>query len=217
MRPGRLLEIAGLIRRYLPEAETIGCFVRVTDTADKTDRELSALGEAGYDGITIGAETGDGQSPAFMDKGCRPEDILTQCRRLDRAAIRYSFFYLAGVSGAGRGEEGALATAALCNQLHPQRIGTSMLTVCPHAALWREIQQGRWQEAGELEKYRELRVLVERLDIPVVFAALGASNAVQLQGRLPEQREQLLAALDRVADALGEDRLRQYRTGLRHL
>lgn len=90
MRPGRLLEIAGLIRRYLPEAETIGCFVRVTDTADKTDRELSALGEAGYDGITIGVETGDGQSLAFMDKGCRPEDILTQCRRLDRAAIRYS-------------------------------------------------------------------------------------------------------------------------------
>lgn len=217
LRPGRLTEIAGLIRRYLPEVETIGCFARVTDTADKTDRELAALGEAGYDGITIGVETGDGQALAFMDKGYRPEDILTQCRRLDRAGIRYSFFYLAGVSGAGRGEEGALATAALCNQLHPQRIGTSMLTVCPHSALWREIQQGRWQEAGELEKYRELRVLVERLDIPVVFAALGASNAVQLQGRLPEQREQLLAALDRVADALGEDRLRQYRTGLRHL
>lgn len=121
MRPGRLLEIAGLIRRYLPEAETIGCFVRVTDTADKTDRELSALGEAGYDGITIGAETGDGQSPAFMDKGCRPEDILTQCRRLDRAAIRYSFFYLAGVSGAGEGEMGVTFFRLMCLPGKPAR------------------------------------------------------------------------------------------------
>jgi hypothetical protein len=38
-----------------------------------------------------------------------------------------------------------------------------------------------------------------------------------LQGRLPEQREQILAALDTIITDIGEERLRNYRTSLRHL
>ena len=43
----------------------------------------------------------------FMDKGYAAADIVEQCQRLDRAGIHYSFFYLAGISGAGRGETGS--------------------------------------------------------------------------------------------------------------
>ena len=46
---------------------------------------------------------------------------------------------------------------------------------------------------------------------------LGASNPVMLQGRLPEQREQILTALDTIITDIGEERLRSYRTSLRHL
>lgn len=59
--------------------------------------------------------------------------------------------------------------------------------------------------------------LVDGLEIPVEFAMLGASNPVMMQGRLPEQRAQIIAALDRVIDEIGEDRLRHYRTNLKHL
>ena len=92
-----------------------------------------------------------------------------------------------------------------------------MLTVFPDAPLCREIQQGNWKEASELEKYREIRTLLESLEIPVRFAALGASNAVQLQGSLPQDRETLAAALDRIMETAGEDVLRDYRAHLRHL
>lgn len=213
----RLKTIAELIHRYFPECRTIGCFARVTDIALKTDRQLSELRALGYDGITIGVETGDGEALAFMDKGYPPEEILAQCRRLDQAGIGYHFFYLAGISGAGRGEEGARKSAALFNQLHPRIIGTSMLTVWPESALYREIQAGNWQEAGELEKLREVKCLAEHLEIPVLFAALGASNAVPVQGRLPEDRQQLLAALEDACSTLKEEELREYRTHLPHL
>ena len=217
LKAGRLLEIAGLVRRYFPEVRTIGCFARVTDMANKTDEELVRLRQAGYDGITIGVETGDDEALAFMNKGYRSADILTQCRRLDRAGIGYQFFYLTGISGAGRGEEGARATAAVCNQLHPRLVGASMLTVFPDSELYREIRKGAWREAGEQEKYRELRALAEALDIPVTFAALGASNAVSLQGQLPRDREKLLAALDAVTASYSEAELRRYRETLPHL
>lgn len=217
LRADRLLEIAGLIRRYLPSVRTVGCFSRITDVALKSDEELAALGRAGYDGLTIGIETGDGEALAFMNKGYAPEDILTQCERLDRAGIHYSFFYLAGISGAGRGEAGARATAAVCNRLHPRLIGVNMLTVYPDSALYREIQRGNWRESGELEKYRETRTLLENLNIPTVFAAMGASNAFQFQGSLPEEKEALLAGLDEIIGSAQEGRLRAYREQLPHL
>lgn len=214
---GRLMAIAELIRRYLPSVESIGSFARVTDAEGKSNEELAALRRAGYDGLTIGMETGDDEALGFMNKGYCAADIAAQCRRLEQADIRYSVFYLAGISGAGRGEAGARATAAVLNRLHPQRIGVNMLTVYPESKLWQDIQQGRWQEAGELEKYREIRTLLEHLEIPVQFAALGASNAFQLQGALPEDRSVLAAALDHIAEAFPEDELREYRKNLPHL
>lgn len=217
LKTDRLLEIARLIGRYFPAIETIGCFARITDIGLKTDGELEQLRAAGYDGLTIGVETGDGPSLTFMDKGYTPEDILTQCRRLDRAGVGYNFFYLTGIAGAGQGERSAGASAELFNQLHPRLIGSSMLTVYPNSRLYREIQAGNWREAGEVEKYEELKTLASRLDIPVILAALGASNAYQFQGRLPEDREAILAALDGIIRRESEDRLRSYRTTLPHL
>lgn len=217
LRCDRLLEIAGLIRQYLPSVRTVGCFSRITDIALKSDEELAALGRAGYDGLTVGIETGDGEALAFMNKGYAPGDILTQCRRLDEAGIGYSFFYLAGISGAGRGEAGARATAAVCNQLRPWLIGVNMLTVCPDSELSREIRRGAWRESGELEKYRETRTLLECLNIPTIFAAMGASNAFQFQGALPEEQDALLARLDEIIASGQEDRLRSYREQLPHL
>lgn len=213
----RLKAVADLIRRYFPECRTIGCFARVTDIALKTDEQLLALHDLGYDGITIGVETGDGEALAFMDKGYQPEEITAQCQRLDRAGIHYHFFYLAGISGAGRGETGARKSAEVFNQLHPQIIGTSMLTVYPESKLYVEIQAGNWKEAGELEKLAELRCLVEHLRIPVFFAALGDSNAIHVQGRLPEEKDRLLARLEEVCRTESEAALRHYRTHLPHL
>ena len=213
----KLMEIAGLVHKYFPETETIGSFARVTDVALKSDRELASLRGAGYDGLTIGIETADDAALQFMDKGYLAADILEQCGRLDKAGIRYSFFYLTGISGAGHGEDGARATAAVCNELHPILVGANMLTVYPNAILYEEIRQGNWKEEGELEKYREVRALVEGLEIPTEFAALGASNAFQLHGVLPKDKETLIASFDRIIGTVKEDDLREYRRNLPHL
>ena len=181
------------------------------------DGELTALREAGFDGLTIGIETGDDEALRFMNKGCTASDIVRQCQRLDQAGIHYSFFYLVGISGAGRGEAGAIATAQVCNQLHPTLIGVNMLTVYPDSELYQEIQCGHWTEEGELEKYKEIRTLLDHLEIPVQFAALGASNAFRFQGTLPQDTEALRDTLDQIIETVQEEDLREYRVHLRHL
>lgn len=213
----RLIAIADLIRQYIPSIKTIGCFARITDVALKSDEELASLHQAGYDGLTIGIETGDDEALRFMNKGYVAVDIVKQCQRLDKAGIHYNFFYLVSISGAGRGEIGAKATAAICNQLHPTLIGVNMLTIYPDSELYQEIQRGNWQEESEIEKYKEIRTLLENLEIPTQFAALGASNAFQFQGTLPEDKNALIAALDKIIETVREDDLREYRKNLPHL
>lgn len=217
LKTERLLEIATLIRRYLPSVETIGCFARVTDSVRKTDDELRRLREVGFTRLTIGVETGDDRALSFMRKGYTARDVLEQCGRLERAGIEYAFFYLAGISGRGNGEEGARQSAAIFNRLHPFLIGPNMLTVYPESALFREIRAGAWEEENELEKYREIRTLVERLEIPTYFAAMGASNAFQLRGSLPDERERLFGEIDGIIADAREEELREYRTRLPHL
>ena len=213
----RLKAIAELIRKYFPECGTIGCFSRVTDVTLKTDEELQKLRRLGYDGITIGVETGDNAALEFMNKGYQAQEVVEQTHRLDKADITYNFFYLTGISGAGRGLEGALESAKVFNQTRPKIIGSSMLTIFPESQLYREIQAGNWAEEGELEKLQELKTLIEHLEIPVFFASLGASNAVWVRGMLPENKKTMIADLEKACNPNHEKELRHYRTSLRHL
>ncbi len=213
----KLMEIAELIHKYLPTVTSIGCFARVTDVTPKTEVELANLRKAGYDGLTIGIETGDDKALKFMNKGYVSADIVTQCKKLDKENIHYSFFYLTSVSGAGRGEIGAKATAEICNQLKPIEVGANMLTIYPDSELYQEIQKGNWKEETEIEKYKEVRTLIENLKIPTIFGALGASNAFQLQGILPRDKEKLLSVLDEIIDNVSEEELQRYRKSVHHL
>ena len=59
--------------------------------------------------------------------------------------------------------------------------------------------------------------MAESLKIPVCFAALGASNAIPIQGHLPEEKETILSALNQIIETADENALREYRKNLRHL
>lgn len=213
----KLTAIAKLIHKYLPSVQSIGLFARITDITPKTNEELAKLRTFGYDGLTIGIETGDDEALRFMNKGYTSADIIKQCQRLDAAGIHYSFFYLVSISGAGRGKIGAKLTADVCNQIHPTIIGANMLTIYPDSELYAEIQRGNWQEEGELEKYKEVRTLIEHLQIPTIFVAMGASNAYQFHGQLPKDKEKLLAFLDEIIGNVSEEKLQRYRKSVHHL
>ena len=101
--------------------------------------------------------------------------------------------------------------------MHPALIGANMLTIYPDSELYAEIQRGNWQESDELEKYKEIRTLIKNLQIPTLFAAMGASNAYQFCGRLPEDKTKLLAFLDEIIENIDESELRRYRKNVTHL
>lgn len=213
----KLRQIAYLSKQYLNRLKTIGCFARITDITPKSVEELKQLRSCGYNGITIGVETGDDEALSFMHKGYTSADILTQCSKLDEAGLEYNFFYLTGIYGNGKSKQGVENTLKIFNQLNPKIVGASMLTIYSASELYGEIQKGNWTEESETEKYGELKMLVNGLDIKTHFAALGASNAIQLHGSVPTDRKELITAIDNFLNRFGENELKKYRKNLKHL
>lgn len=213
----KLRQIAYLSKQYLHHLKTIGCFARITDITPKSVDELKRLRSCGYNGITIGVETGDDEALSFMNKGYSSADILEQCRKLDEAGIEYNFFYLTGIYGRGKSRQGVDNTLKIFNQLNPKIVGASMLTVFPSSELYGEIKSGNWTEESETEKYEELKALVNGLTVKTHFAALGASNAVQLHGEIPRDRAELVSVIDEILCRFNESELEKYRKNLKRL
>ena len=213
----KLKEIARLAKQCLQKLTSIGCFARITDISPKSISELKELRTLGYNRITIGVETGDDTALSFMNKGYTSEDILEQCHKLDEANIEYDIFYLTGIYGKGKYMQGVSQSVKVFNQINPKLIGASMLTVYPSSKLYSEIQNGRWTEETEVEKYEEMKMLISGLEINVVFAAMGASNLLHLQGSLPAEKELLISQIDKFIGEVGEQNLRDYRKNLKHL
>lgn len=213
----KLKEIARSAKQCLQKLTSIGCFARITDITPKSVYDLKDLRALGYNRITIGVETGDDTALSFMNKGYSSADILEQCHKLDEADIEYDIFYLTGIYGKGKSAAGVEQTLQIFNQINPKLIGASMLTVYPTSELYSEIPAGRWTEEPEIEKYEEMKLLIRGLEIKTVFAAMGASNLLRLQGNIPDDKELLISQIDKLIGEFGEQNLRNYRTNLKHL
>lgn len=83
--------------------------------------------------------------------------------------------------------------------------------------LFGEIKSGNRIEESELEKYTEIKTLIELLNINTEIAAMGASNAFQFQAELPWDREKLLIYLDGIINNFSEGNLLKFRKNVRHL
>ena len=212
-----LAKLVDRIRDFLPKVQTIGMFARITDIATKSDEELRELRARGVTGLSIGTETGDDPSLAFMNKGHTAADILRQCHRLDEAGIEYYFTYMTGLAGAGNGLRAAEATAALYNRLHPYIIGIVSLTRFPDAPLAAEVSAGNFVEASERERLEELRAFIARLTIPTTIMGHTVSNTVPLVGYLPEDQARLLRESDDALACRSEKELADYRRSIAHL
>lgn len=213
----KLMEIALLLRRYLPEMVSFGMFARVTDIAPKTIEELKNLRHMKLDNLNIGMETAHDPTLEQMNKGYRASDIREQLARLDEAGIRYNVVYLNGLGGKGMGLASAYATAETLNQLHPFIVNIVSLTLFPDTRLYQEAIEGSYAEEPEIERLTEIRTLVDRLSIRTTILSNHISNTVPLIGMLPDDKAAIIRELDQAIAQFPEQELRTYRSQVRHL
>ena len=77
---------------YNDSNETVMCgFARITDSVKKTDEELISLRQAGYNGLTIGVETGDDAALSFMQKAILHRIFWLNAKDLIRQKLNMAF------------------------------------------------------------------------------------------------------------------------------
>lgn len=213
----KLMDIAVLLRKYLPEMVSFGMFARVTDITPKSVEELRNLRHMKLDNINIGMETAHNPTLERMNKGYQAKDILEQLGKLDEAGIRYNVFYLNGLGGKRRGIESASATAEVLNRLNPYIINMVSLTVFPESQLYQEVVEGIFEEQPEIERLIETRTLIDQLKIKVNILGHHVSNTVPITGALPHDKALILKELDSAISEFPETELKSYRNRIRHL
>ncbi len=213
----KLLDVALLLRKYLPLLISFGMFARVTDIVPKSVEELKNLHHLKLDSINIGIETAHDPTLERMNKGYRAVDILEQLSKLDVAGIRYNVFYLNGLGGKGNGIANAIATADVLNRLHPCIINIVSLMIFPESQLFREMADGIYEEEPEIERLVEMRTLIERLTIKTNLLGHHVSNTIPITGALPDDKAAIIAELDRAITSFPEKELKAYRDRIGHL
>jgi radical SAM superfamily enzyme YgiQ (UPF0313 family) len=210
----RLLEIAELIHRYLPNVRTIAGYGRVDSVRNKTVEDLRKIREAGYGGIVFGVETADDEVLAYMNKGYTKADILEQLSKLDEAGLSYAVIIMTGIAGHNNHNKHIKETVDVLNQLHPERVLNSPLVVIPETPLGQDVREGRFAEATEKEAAEEVAYMIRHLRGPLIFDSVNASNSTPVLGRIPEDRERLLREVGGIFEEFGEDGLRRRRESL---
>ena len=184
------------VEKRIPTVNSYGGFCRIMDIARKSDDELRILAARGVDDIAIGAESGSDETLSFMQKGQTASDLIEQSKRLHAADIRFTFFYLAGLAGAGKGQENALASAEVFSACAPDCILIVTLTPAKTWLLAEDIAAGRWAPSGEVEAAREIRTFIEHLECASSIICSHDSDIIRFDGLLPGDKQKMLVLMD---------------------
>ena len=196
MKTASLAQILARARECFPALERITVYGSARFIKLKDESELEVLREAGLTRIHMGLESGDEATLARMGKGATAEESVAAGRKARAAGLELSVYYLLGLGGRDRLEEHALASAEAINAMAPDFVRIRTLCPSPGTPLYEDVLANRFETPTPDEAMRELGLLVAGLSGPTMLLSDHISNYVNLTGRLPEDKPELLAEIE---------------------
>lgn len=189
--------ILGELRDRFPRLRRISCYATARNLLEKTQEELDRLRAAGLARLYIGPESGDDDTLRRIAKGADAAEHAEAARKAHAAKLEQSLIFLLGIGGIERSEEHALASAELASAMDPRFLSALTVTVVPETPLQTLADSDRFRLPDVEGLLRELRIFVDAArPTDSIFRSNHASNYLPLKGRLPRDRERLLATID---------------------
>ena len=199
----RLLRIADAVHQKLPKVEAIAMYASIQNIKTKTDEELRQLRDAGIHGLDIGVESGLDAALTYMNKGHTAAEAREQLLRLAEAGMDYSFYAILGCGGAELWQENADATADLINAVQPHLLFIGSLHAQPGCRLYQDMRSGAFKECTIGQLLDEQERLIRRLNLKdTYYFGSHPSNLVPMQGRLPDQKQDMIEAVQETREQL---------------
>jgi radical SAM superfamily enzyme YgiQ (UPF0313 family) len=199
----KLTQIAAAIHNQLPKVKTIAMYASIQNIKHKTDAELRRLSDLGISGLDVGVESGLDAALTYMNKGHTAKEAREQLLRLTEAGMDYSFNAILGCGGAELWQENADATADLINAVQPHLLFIGSLHAEPGCRLFQDMKDGVFHECTIGQLLDEQERLIRRLDLNnTYYFGSHPSNLVPMQGRLPEQKQDMIDVIRETREAL---------------
>ncbi|MPM46094.1 hypothetical protein SDC9_92790 [bioreactor metagenome] len=197
VRPDDLVEILEYLRAAFPEIRRVTSYGRSHTIARISDGDLARIARAGLNRIHIGMESASDHVLALVDKGVDKKTHIEAGRKVKKAGIELSEYYMPGLGGREYARENALETADALNQINPDFIRIRSLAVKRGSLLQSDYERGIFTRANDTDTVRELELFVEHLSgIDSAVKSDHILNLIpELDGTLPRDREAMLAAL----------------------
>lgn len=197
----RLKAIAEKIIEILPEVESIGMYASIQNIAGKSDDELEELNRLRISGLNIGLESGLPEVLGNLSKGFTLDEARRQLDRLNQAGIGFSINIIVGAASGKRHRENAIASAKVVTDAKPGLVFIATLHLENPCPLRKDLIRGVFKENTLREAIEEELLFLRHLDLEETrFFGMHPSNAIRLNGRLPEDKERMIQVLE---DGLG--------------
>lgn len=184
-----------------PRLRRVSTYATARNLLGKSAGELNRLRELGLSLLYLGPESGDDETLRRIAKGATAEEHVEAARRARQAGMDQSLIFLLGAGGRDRSETHARASGRLATAMDPRFLSTLTLTVVPHTPLAALEDQGRFQLPDLRGLLMELRwFLEEARPGNAIFRSNHASNYLPIGGRLPRDRDAILATIDAALD-----------------
>lgn len=195
----KLLAILNYIKEKFPECERVGVYGSPRDVLLKTPEELEVLRDTGLTIIYIGAESGSDKVLSDVCKGATAGEIAEAIKRIESAGIAASVTFISGLAGRACWQEHAVATGKMISEAQPSYVGFLTLMVEPGTPLAEDVYSGKFELLTPEEVLAEAKLMIENINVekPCIFRSNHASNYVSLAGKLPHDKEKMIAVLER--------------------
>jgi len=205
----QLVPILDALGKAFPNLERVSIYANAQDILRKSEEELATLYRKKLDIVYIGLESGDEEILRRVKKGATAAEMIEAVRKAQAIGLKASVIGILGLGERQHSREHAIATGQVVSAMAPASFSLLTLMVVPGTELYRQYQAGEFMLIEPLEMLAEMRVMIQHMEglTHCVFRTNHASNYLPLAGTLPQDKERLLATLDR-ALSQGESVLR---------
>jgi radical SAM superfamily enzyme YgiQ (UPF0313 family) len=211
-----LVEILNYLKKHFPSIERITSYARARTVGRKSLEELKDLRRAGLSRIHIGMESGYDPLLQFMKKGVTAREQVAGGRNVVASGISLSMYVMPGLGGERWWREHAVESARVLNQVNPDFIRLRTLYVRKNMVLYQRVEKGEFVRPSDDQIVAEIRLFLETLDgIQSTVVSDHILNLLEeVQGKLPQEKGNMLEVIDRYLSWPDEERFR-FRVGRR--
>jgi len=208
MRTSELTQVITFLRKTFPGLNRVTTYGRSHTAARKSLAELKELKDGGLDRVHVGLETGYDFLLAYMEKGCTAKNHIEGGKKVIEAGISLCEYVMPGLGGKKMSQEHAQETARVLNEIDPDYIRLRSLHVSPIIPLWTRLQDGDFKLQTEDEVVKEIAVFIENLRVTSYVKSDHILNLLmEVEGRMPEDKERCLNIIDKYLSLPVEERL----------